>query len=96
MSQEFRAIVGVGISIATLVVGLGALMVTAQAGVNDRLDSMQTRLDSMQTQLGSMQDRLDSMQDRLGSMQVELSAIGQRVAYIEGRLDNQASQEERP
>lgn len=103
MSQEFRAIVGFGISIATLVVGLGALMVTAQAGVNDRLDSMQTRLDSMQTQLGSMQDRLDSMQDRLdsmqdrlGSMQVELSAIGQRVAYIEGRLDNQASQEERP
>ena len=68
MSREFWAIIGVGVSISTLIVGLGALMVTAHAGINARLDAMQ----------------------------VELTDIGQRVAYIEGRLDNQPSQEERP
>jgi len=68
MSQEFWAIIGVGISIATLNVGLGALMVTAHAGINARLDAMQ----------------------------MELTDIGRRVAYIEGRLNIQSSQEETP
>ena len=66
MSQEFWAIIGVGISIATLIVGLGALLMTAHAGINSRLDAMQ----------------------------IELSDIGQRIAYIEGRLDVDTSAEE--
>lgn len=67
MSREFWAIIGVGVSIATLIVGLGALMVTAHAGINARLDAMQA----------------------------ELTDIGQRVAYIEGRLDIQLPEDER-
>lgn len=74
MSQEFWAIIGVGISIATLIVGLGAFMVTAHAGINSRLDAMQLEM---------------------GAMQVELSEIGQRIAYIEGRLDVDPTREQR-
>ena len=44
MSREFWAIIGVGVSISTLIVGLGALMVTAHAGINARLDAMQVEL----------------------------------------------------
>ena len=80
MSQELWAIIGVGNSIATLIVGLGAFMVTAHAGINSRLDAMQTELHVMQMEMGAMQ--------------TELSDIAQRIAYIEGRLDVDETREE--
>ena len=72
MSREFRAIIGVGVSVGTLLVTMFGLM------------SLQ-----MSSQHGSINARLDTMQ-------IELIDIGQRVAYIEGRLDIQLPPEEKP
>ena len=72
MSREFWAIIGVGISLGTLLVTMFGLM-----------------LSQMSAQHGSINARLDAME-------IELIDIGQRVAYIEGRLDIQLPPEEKP
>ena len=72
MSREFWAIIGVGISVGTLLVTMFGLLLL-----------------QMSSQHGSINARLDAMQ-------IELIDIGQRVAYIEGRLDIQLPPEEKP
>ncbi|WP_428097865.1 hypothetical protein [Candidatus Rariloculus sp.] len=66
----------------TLGLGLGSLIIAQHAGIDSRLAQIESR--AAQIEL------------RLDSLHAEVSAIGQRVAYIEGRLEVQAPPEDSP
>ena len=84
MSAELIGILAVG---ATLLVGLGGLVLALQTRTDKRLDAMEAqtgkRFDAMEARTGK---RFDAIEARLDEVQAEVRRLGERVARSEGLM----------
>ena len=74
MSAELIGILGVG---ATLLVGLGGLLLALWSRTDKRMDAFQARTEQRMDRIGG------KMIEALGEVRVELRKLGERVARLE-------------
>ena len=95
LSNEFWAIITVGIGLGTLMaISLGSIdsrFDSMETQINARFDSVDARLDSMETHFNARFDsvdaRFDTIEARLTAMESRMHDLNTRVGRIEGRLD---------
>ena len=74
MSAELIGILGVG---ATLLVGLGGLLLALWSRTDKRMDAFQARTEQRMDRIGG------KMSEALGEVRTELRKLGERVARLE-------------
>ena len=84
MSPEMYAIIGVGASLAGLMIGIGGLLLYFINQANRRIDDQGQRIDRME---GALTQRTDRMEDTLTQrMERTEGALTQRIDWTEGAL----------
>ncbi len=73
MSTEFYAILGVGISLASLVIGLSGMTLYLINQTNRRIDRLEDQFTS----------RMDRLEDKIDNLQTQAHGIDIRLAKLE-------------
>ena len=98
MSAELIGILGVG---ATLLVGLGGLLLALWSRTDKRMDAFQARteqrMDAFQARTEQRMDRIEGkMSEALGEVGTELRKLGERVARLEALAEIRPAVEPAP
>ena len=88
MSPEFYAIIGIGVGLASLMLGLAGLMLYLITQTNRRIDRLE---DSVTQRIGRLEDsvtqRFNRLEDKTDRMQEQLNDIDKRLLKVEWSLN---------
>lgn len=62
-------------------------LLEGQAGINNRLDSMDHKLDSLGNRMDTVENRLDSVEDKLADVDNRLDSVEDKLTTVENRLE---------
>ncbi|MCG8512840.1 MAG: hypothetical protein MI740_01765 [Halanaerobiales bacterium] len=63
-------------------------LLEGQAGINNRLDSMDHKLDSLGNRMDTVENSLDSVEDKLATVDNRLDSVEDKLATVDNRLDS--------
>ena len=84
MSPEIYAIIGVGVGLASLMVGIAGLLLYNISSTNRRIDRLEIQFVQRMDQL---EDRMDRLEDKFDQLMERVHSLDLRVAKLEWMLD---------
>ena len=75
MSPEFYAIIGVGVALASLMIGLSGVFLYLIAQTNRRIDRLEVRMDRLETHMERLDGRIEQLLERVHSLDIRVSKL---------------------
>lgn len=82
MSPEFYAIIGVGIGLASLIGGIGGVILYFIIQTNKRIDDANQRLDRLQTRMDRLEEKFDRLAERFDELLERIHAWKESTPWI--------------
>ena len=84
MSPEIYAIIGVGVGLASLMVGIAGLLLYNISSTNRRIDRLEIQFVQ---RIDQLEDRMDRLEDKFDQLMERVHSLDLRVSKLEWMLD---------
>ena len=93
MSPEFYAIIGVGVGLASLIIGVSGIFLYLLSQTNRRMDRLEIRMDRLEDRMERMEDRFV---ESINLLREQVHSLDKRLARVEWLIEVQLGGRPRP